>query len=197
MNNLIQLISPPTDPQFTGDEKSRMEVNEKLGIVLPDDYFSFLKIYGAGQFCEWINVFNPFINVEYLNLFYRIESERNIYKYSKEAMESDQMRNNPKVKQFKEQYLKECGASGAGYPFGFFPDKGGLIPWGDCEEAAVLFWKMNKGKWTIVVYGEEEYYYEYDMTMTEFLYNLLSMQIQNPIFEGLDFSVPHFQKFIK
>lgn len=202
MNKLMQLVTPPEEPQYTGDEKSRAEVNKKLGVNLPEDYFELLKIYGAGQFCGWVNVFNPFIGADepgwYLNLYDNIKDERRNYTYSPKSYASIKamFKNAPTVKYYEEKQFAESGAAGEGYPFDFYPKEGGLIPWGNCEEAAVLYWKMNEGKWTIVVYGEDEYYYEYDMTMTEFLYDLLSKQITNPLFEdifsGGELSSPSF-----
>ena len=67
--------------------------------------------------------------------------------------------------------------SNGGYPFRLYPEENGLLPWAQCDNGTVFYWRINGGKWTILVYGESWDFWEFEMTTTEFLYKLITRQI--------------------
>lgn len=160
LEKLIELIPAPDNPVGIGDFSITYE---KLGIQLPKDYYDFISVYGAGMFGNSLEVYSPFIENEYVNLFDQIETLRNLYATMK--------------KMWGDMNMDDFFPNGAGYPFGFYPDKGGLLPWGCIEGCGIYFyWKTDEPKWKIVAYSDD-YYQIFQMSMTEFIYDVLSSKI--------------------
>ena len=194
------IISIPEKPIFSGQIMDPKEVSSIIGTKLPDDYFELVLCYGEGIFCNCIKLITPFAEKRSsLNLFKVIEKdERLIYEDSKEYYYNSPFSNDPAVVEYTNITLKELGASGAGYPFEFFNGSTGLIPWGYWDSTYTFYWNYTGvSEYSIIVYGEEEFYYEYDMTTSEFLYSLFTNEIslEGSQIKKLDF-VPVKQKQI-
>lgn len=160
LERLKQLIPAPDKPVETGDFTT---ANEKLGIRLPADYFDFLSVYGTGMFGNSLEVYSPFAENEYINLFDQIEALRDSYQAMKKIWNS--------------MNLDNVFPVNAGYPFDFYPEKGGLIPWGCIEGCGIYFyWKTGDHEWEIVAYSDDDYQI-FQMSMTEFIYNLMTSKI--------------------
>lgn len=160
LKKLIELIPAPDHPVGIGDFSI---IYEKLGIQLPKDYYDFISAYGAGMFGNSLEVYSPFIENEYVNLFDRIEALRDSYETMKKI--------------WNDMNMNDVFPNGAGYPFGFYPDKEGLLPWGCIEGCGIYFyWKTGKPKWEIVAYNDDDYQI-YQMSMTEFIFNVFSSKI--------------------
>ena len=99
----------------------RNEINAKLGINLPDDYYDLVAIYGAGTFANFINILVPFSNEFEYSLFQFMEIDREDYSYGRNFLQLDV--NN---EDFDDPRLQKGWK--AGEPFGYYPEKGGLIP---------------------------------------------------------------------
>lgn len=165
LKKLIELIPAPDNPVGLGDISI---IYEKLGTQLPKDYYDFISTYGAGMFGNSLEVYSPFVQNEYVNLFNQIDTLRDTY----EAMK----------KIWNDANMDDVFPNSAGYPFDFYPYKGGLFPWGCIEGCNVFFyWKTDDPEWEIVAYSDDDYQVFY-MTMTEFIYNILSARID---FAGL------------
>lgn len=177
ISKLQQLISQPESPVYIGDFQGKKAVEQKLGLMLPDDYYKFIETYGAGFIGGNFIVYNPFIDCDALNLFYMIDENRYLF---------DLHQNSPNTK----EHIRLSGASlnqdgeyvlsngmMIGYPFTFYPVKNGLMPCGECNGEYTVFWKTTGSNWTIVVYDDDDHYSEYDMSLTEFLYRILTREI--------------------
>ncbi len=139
------------------DTNALTEIN---GVLFPEDAALFFKnkINGLNDFIWFITPYDQ-------KWEEMVQEQRNIYQNSKKEFVQD-----------SEKYGYDL-KDGEGYPFDFFPDENGLIPWAVCDNYSSFFWKPTKGKITIVVYGECCDYYEYDMTTAEFLYKLINNEI--------------------
>ena len=90
------------------------------------------------------------------------------------------------VYELRREYLelKELNKDNEKYKFDFYPAKGGLVPWAKYaryyDYNTIFYWRMtNENKSMIVVYAESEKYYEYEMTIAEFVYKLVNEEIPN------------------
>ena len=73
-----------------------------------------------------------------------------------------------------------------GFPFEYYPSKNGLIPWGWIEGGDFLFyWLPEEDKWSIVVYDDAATYKKFDMTISEFIYNLMKGEVEFSDLEDL------------
>ena len=180
VEKIKSIISIPENPVFTGQLIDKKEVTSIVGAELPDDYFELIRCYGEGIFCNCIKLISPFAEKESsLNLFKAIEKdERLIYEDSKEYYYNSPFLNEPAIIEYTIRDMKELGASGAGYPFDFYNGSTGLIPWGYWDSTYTFYWNYTgMSEYSIIVYGEEEFYYEYNMTTSEFLYSLFTNEI--------------------
>lgn len=168
LKKITELIIPPIDPINIGNEVLRRKTNEKLGIEIPEDYYSFISTYGLGLFGNGLCVFNPFTENEFVNLFKKIEELSFSYNYMK------QMDQNTR-KQFRLNEPEE----GEGFPFDFYPKKNGILPWGHIDGGGLTFyWKTNNDRWYVIAYSDDGYYEKFEMSMTEFIFKLLTNQIE-------------------
>ena len=139
-----------------------IEINQsfdkEIYYKLPEDYHKYIWAYGWGVICKTLFVYNPFIESPFFNLFIQTSVMRDSYNYLKDK--HGIMGNNE------------------GYPFTFYPEHDGLLPFGRTDFGYELYWQTHSNeKWNIVVYPSSSVYLIYDMTMTEFLYKILTQQI--------------------
>ncbi len=48
IENLVEIMSPPTNPVEVGNKKEWINIERKMRISFPDDYKEFISIYGTG-----------------------------------------------------------------------------------------------------------------------------------------------------
>lgn len=101
-------------------------------------------------------------NREYYNLW------KQSYEYPNSYMEK--YKHNDKI--VYNRYI----ADGYGYPFAFYPEENGLIPCCEFNGDFTIYWKTGS-KWSIVAYSDLDIYAEYNMTLTEFIYKILTQDI--------------------
>ncbi len=195
LSKLKKLISPPQKPIFNGSELLISMTTQKIGFKLPDDYFELINLYGVGMFCDCITIYNPFIyNDSYYNLFASIQRERAAYLNWKEAEEETIELLKNYLSENPTKVSKITIPAKKNFPFNFYPDCGGLFPFGDLGDLEYnLYWNTSSNPWTIIVYDDDKYY-EFEMTVSEFLYKLLTGQIteldvDNVLEDGLYFKV--------
>ncbi|HEU4962862.1 MAG TPA: SMI1/KNR4 family protein [Bacilli bacterium] len=127
-------------------------MEELLGTSLPPDYKEFIDMYGTGSINEFLWVLNPFEKNEYLNLVLQNKVALDAYSVSKSQFPED-------------------------FPHNVFPESNGLLLWGGTDNGDELFW-LTKGApdvWSLVIYETRSCEYsEYDCTMSQFLYDILS-----------------------
>lgn len=155
LTTLKKLVPPPTKIN-TGTLKTWQKVERSLGLKLPRDYREFIFSYGGGLFADFYLVFDPFSTDQYLNLASRI--------------------------QMNCQKLRElCESNGPDYiPYPIYPEKGGLLPWGNDENGNEYYW-LTEGpptKWKVVqdnVRGDG--FYCHPFGMVEFLTKIQQRKI--------------------
>lgn len=127
IEELTRLVLPPTSPSEVGTLADWRKLETRLGVKLPADYRAFVFAYGSGLFAGLYRVYNPFAASEYTNL---LSSADRVFGYNRESQRSDPKR----------------------FPYPYFPDHGGLLPWGNDENGNDYFW-LTKGapaKWVVV-----------------------------------------------
>ena len=170
-DRLTRIIPSPFAPQETGTPKSWEKIEQRLGIQLPPDYKAFIDSFGTGSFDDFIIVYNPLAQNEYLNLFYALDT---LHQADRQA----QLMGDP--------------AWTAVHPFELYPATEGLLPWG-CTTPAVslggttnlgdfFFWQVKGAPqtWETVFYNLRNGEYEvWKLPLTEFLYQLFTRQIES------------------
>lgn len=124
------------------------------GMVLPDDYKDFIGKHGAGSINDFLNIYSPFCENPYLNLFEQSKRIKSAY----ETMKSE----------FPQYFV-----------YNFYENGKGLFPWAGTDNGDDLYWNFTENGIEIVVYGSE--YFEYNvfkMETCEFLYKLFTKNIK-------------------
>lgn len=62
LEQLTKILVPPSSPVATGSPEAWAAVEARLGTRLPEDYKSFVSIYGFGAIDGAVWVFSPFAN---------------------------------------------------------------------------------------------------------------------------------------
>jgi hypothetical protein len=157
--DLMKILSRPVKPVEAGSSSDWLEIEQDLGINLPQDYKDFINAYGSGQVAEFLWIYNPF---------------------SKEYQDSISTALDW-VREEREDWDEEFQGP---FPYSIYPDHGGLFPWGRIDNADCLYWqtKGEPDKWTVVVYEPRGIKFEhFEESMTSFLIKLLSERIRTRI----------------
>ena len=163
LESLIKVIQPPKNPNEVGNLQGWIDVEEKLGVKLPNDYKEFISVYGRGRIGDFLWVLNPFSNNTNVNLFDSMEHFQWAYGVS------------------KEKFPEDC-------PRHIFPENHSLFIWGATDNGDYLFWIYDENKdpnqWKIGVYdsraGEESEIF--NMNMSSFLEKLAKNEIETDAF---------------
>ena len=183
LEKLKELISPPSIPI---ENNISPNYKNEFKIDFPNDYINLIELYGTGYFNNCLMVYNPYSSNEYANIYKMVlqTNEQYIHHKQNDAIThlSDMLE-----KHFSQnnKIVMPSGVivDGIGYPFDFFPNVPGLIPWGEINGEITLFWEYDKAFNGIIVYSREGAYSKYNMTTTEFLYKLFTKKINGIISE--------------
>jgi hypothetical protein len=152
IDELLAVIPPPENPIDAGTLERWPSVIERVGIALPDDLRDIGIHYGSGRFANGeIQIFNPFAE-GYTTL---VECEC--------------------------QILRDLrGADPEEVPFGIYPERSGLFPWGRDYNGNTMLWLTNgdPNEWTIVLAAEEGGYEHWDLPLATFLAKVFTHQIK-------------------
>jgi hypothetical protein len=164
---ITQIVATPADPRETGTPKNWEEIEKRLGLQLPQDYKIFVDAYGTGSFGNFIIVYNPFAENEYLNLFYALDT----------LHQADQ----------KTRLLGDPAWT-AVHPFELYPAPEGLLPWGCTTNLGDTFFWQIKGHpatWETIFYNLRSGEYEvWKYPISEFLYRIFTHQIASVLLPG-------------
>ena len=153
---LLDVLSPPQQPVDGGKGRYWGEITTYFGKPLPDDYVSFIGLYGSGVIGNWLTVFNPFSKNPNVSL-----TRQFIVNLSALSV-------------VKEEFPESCP-----YPLLFEP--GGLLPWGSSTDGDLYCWETRGiiGKlWKVVTIGRHSKPEEFDMPMARFLAQSISGEIK-------------------
>ncbi len=63
IRQLMRVVPPPDDPDEVGTSVEEKEVESKLGMPLPRDYWELVQKYGSGTFIgSFLRIANPFVD---------------------------------------------------------------------------------------------------------------------------------------
>jgi hypothetical protein len=166
---LQALVPPPVTPFEVGTSDRWQEVEDRLGLKLPRDYKEFICAYGSGLFAGLYVVHNPFAASRSINLL----------AYGKRVcdLNRESRRSNP------ERFL---------YPY--FPEPGGLFPWGHDENGNDYFWRTEgpPSDWLVVQDNNRgEGIRVQPHSMTDFLVAILRREV-----EALASGYPRSENFV-
>ncbi len=161
VEQLSKVVLPPTDKEHLPTHGKWVEVENGLGLQFPDDYKALITAFGAGTYDQFLHVFSPFARNKYLNIIIQKDEILNSYNT------------------FRQEFPEF-----ASYPA--FPQPGGLFPWGTTDNGDVLYWQVEENEdtsWAIVVFdGRHAEHERYDMTVTNFLTEVLTGALKVGIF---------------
>lgn len=146
--------------EFVNDLYDIMQVNNGnsytniKGVNYPDDALAFFKkdVAGINDYIWFLSPYDDCFESE-------VADYSTVYSDLKTAFDEDAV----------EGFVPE---ENEGYPFSFCPDESGLVPWAQCDCGTVFYFRNDNGTTKIVVYGDSYEFYEYTMSVTEFLYNV-------------------------
>jgi hypothetical protein len=148
---LKKIVKPPLHPSEVGSLHQWQDIERQLDLVLPSDYRDFVFTYGSGLFAQFYRVYNPFAASEYTALCPSIQRVC--------AAERETKHNWPDR-----------------VPYPIYPDRPGLLPWGNDENGNDYYWLTKGAPDTWLVLSDEvrgEGFRDYGCTMTEFLAGVL------------------------
>jgi len=146
IERLMAVVPPPVAPfeAFHGGAWDLIEA--ELGTPLPQDYKDFVRLYGCGEFMEFLTIHVPRSRSQYV----RLEAEAYAVARLAGELADDELP----------------------FPYPFWPTPGGLLACGKTDNGDNLFW-LTRGSpddWTVVVWGRGSGEFEaFDCGLTDFL----------------------------
>jgi SMI1-KNR4 cell-wall len=160
ITQLLSLIPAPEKPTEVGAKRAWATFERTLGVKLPRDYHEFVTHYGSGLLANFIRVFNPYSNDEYISLIPSINRICAIRRQLKELEWDEEV------------------------PFLIFPESPGIMPCGNDENGNTLYWLTDgePDEWTIVLgAGRSRNWERFDFDLTSFLCKALTKKIRSRI----------------
>lgn len=154
IENLVRVVPPPAAPDeaYSGPWEA---IEADLGTKLPQDYKDFVRLYGYGNFMEFLCVHVPVSSSPYVTL----QSE---------------------VREICDT-VRIVGSADDYLPYPLWPEPGGLLPFGKTDFGDFLFW-LPRGlpdDWGVVVWDRGMGHYEaFDCGLTDFLAGLATGDIE-------------------
>ncbi len=202
LNKLIEKYPPPENPNNNFNDEDIAAFEKALGTSLPADYYAFLRTYGFDTFDSYIYINYPFTQNGAEDFIAEHKQREEIYKHLESNFaelpngqsahidcrfnngEPEVTDGNPDLLEFMrcekiDSFTRsKIIAFGNHFPYPFYPEEGGLlfIGWSDDDE---FFLRKTGNTFTVSMYGD--YYYEFDMSFTEFLYCYMTMTIKLPM----------------
>ncbi|PRH78708.1 hypothetical protein C6N75_13475 [Streptomyces solincola] len=160
LTTLTALCPPPASPPQGSDWS---DVENTLGVALPQDYKQLVDTYGPGQFCDFITLYHPGAPSEWADL------------------------TGPMPTRLREQIEEVRQVAERPWPLPHPVEE--LQAMGVTENGDYLFWATRPtdapGRWPVAVneaLGAP--WFTYDGTVSEFLVSVLRNDVQVPMFPG-------------
>lgn len=126
-------------------------IEAELGTILPQDYKDFVRLYGEGQFMEFLGIHVPRFWSPYVRLVPQVRSAAQVFASFEEDL-----------------------------PYPLWPSPGGLLAFGKTDFGDYLFW-LTRGSpedWPVVVWGRGLQEFEvFDRSLTDFLAGVATGEI--------------------
>lgn len=130
---------------------------------VPDDFLRFISDFGSGRLNNFIWFMSPYDK----KWSKKTEDLRTEFLEQKKEFDSDII--------CGMSYIPSCNE---GYPFEFYPEKNGLLPWGYSSNGSTFYLLNENGISSVIVYGGSYVFSEYRMSVPEFIYKLVTGRIK-------------------
>ena len=171
---LRSILTPPRRP--VDNDGDWAEAERELGFALPEDYRSFISIYGYGSINEFLIVFSPF-GAD------RVRDALTTY--------------SAHLRELREIDLEFDNVNIPPWPYPIFPEPGGLVPWGTTINGDLCLWLTafpDPDDWFVVTKSRSEEWGEFPGSITSFLVAVLTREYVAPGFpEDFPSARPTFQ----
>jgi hypothetical protein len=160
IQRLRTVLKVPTHPLAVGNANRWQSFEEELGGILPADYKEFISCYGSGCIDGFLWIYNPFATNKNLNLL----SQAKAVLHSFEIL--------------RDEFGEEL-------PFPLFPAPNGVLPCGSTDNGDHLLWRFVDGRLQsplMVMESRGPERQEYDLSMTDFLADVLTRRILVKVF---------------
>ena len=159
LSDVSRRVPPPAQPVGAGSAPEWRAAEAKLGLELPVDYKQLVSTYGLGRFADFLTIFTPFADNEYVNLLAQPELSLEAYRALRAG--------HPDVA-----------------PYPAYPEPGGLLSWAQSDNGDVIYW-LTEGSadtWPIVLIESRHGMIErYDVPTTDFLAQVLDGRLPTRI----------------
>ena len=171
--DLIGLVPPPEEPEPAGGSLPE-------SVALPEDYLHFLSVYGVGTFDMFLHVMAPERSDGRANVRERTASFWSVLARMLEP--------NPTVEPLRGMLGASAGA-GAFDPVAPLSDMlhaaASVAVWGSTDNGDLCLWVVpadGEDGFVLVIGSRFEDWYEYGVSITEFLHRILTGDIRCPAF---------------
>lgn len=189
---LSEKYAPPQNQQGTVTDNVKTDFEKELGTALPDDYYDYINTFGDGSFSEYVRITYPFVSDEYFeesrensDIYNDIKKMRKTYAAGDSVASFDENGDIIIEKEYNDEFKRNVFIPdnkdirskivrfGFGFPFDFYKNGNGLVYFGHTDDHN-FFWNFYDDNYTIVMYGDSDDFYEYDMSFSEFVYYFLN-----------------------
>jgi hypothetical protein len=186
LSALKRAIPPPLN---TPSEVDWPHVESTIGVALPSDYKQLIASYGCGSFDDFLWVHHPTSTNPNLNLVQQVEERL----WPLRVLRGERTLAGPggmHARGVEEE---------VSLPYPLFPEPGGVLPWGATDNADVCYWLTTPDgpdAWPVLLNAtrDPEDWYEFQGSLTEFLYATFVERRPNPIFpDDVPSSSPTFE----
>jgi len=160
ISQLKKILPPPESPTEVPTRPAWKKIEKEVGVRLPNDYKEYVQAYGTGTICEFLIISNPFSSQEGFALISTLELAIQTLSQLKKTEGDDQV------------------------PFDIHPTRPGLLAFGGDENGNGLYWLTDgePDSWPCVIgQGRGKKWEQYDITMAEFLCQVISKEIRSAI----------------
>ena len=169
--DLVGLVPPPEEPEPAGGILPE-------SVVLPGDYLHFLSVYGVGTFDMFLHVMAPEHDNEYLSVRKRTASFWSVLARMLEP--------NPTVEPLRGMLGASAGVFDPVAPLAdSLHAAASVAVWGSTDNGDLCLWVVPVGGedgFVLIIGSRFEDWYEYGVSITEFLHRILTGGIRCPAF---------------
>lgn len=171
IKNLLDVLPRPAQAVEVVSIGEWETYNLITGIDLPDDYKSYLNIYGTGIIGGVITPYNPFCRRS------SWKPAQTCYTWMREALA---------IKQLQHDFGRDI------FPYPVYPEEGGLLPWGGTDNGDQLFWltQGHPNNWTVVINeSRSRNFQSFNYSMTGFIYAWIKGMVKCDLipYDDIDF----------
>ena len=169
--DLVGLVPPPEEPEQAGGILPE-------SVVLPGDYLHFLSVYGVGTFDMFLHVMAPEHDNEYLSVRERTASFWSVL--------AQMLEPNPTVEPLRGMLGASAGVFDPVAPLAdSLHAAASVAVWGSTDNGDLCLWVVpadGEDGFVLVIGSRFEDWYEYGVSITEFLHRILTGDIRCPAF---------------